>query len=67
MYISTFFLPLLNTGSSNFVEGTALKEDKQECSGDLRYTFIYSLKYVTSDLSRSHRSDAVSSSSTGKI
>lgn len=48
-------------GSANFVEGKALRKDKQECSDDLLYTFIHSLEHVTSYLSQSHCSDAVSS------
>lgn len=48
-------------GSANSVQGKALRKDKQECSDDLIYIFIHSLERVTSYLSLSHCSDAVSS------
>lgn len=59
--ISTFLSSLLNMGSANFVEGMALRKDKQECSDDLLYTFIHFLKRVTSYLCHPHCPDAVSS------
>lgn len=63
-YISTFLSPFLNMGSANFFEGKALRKDKQERSDDLVCTRIHSLKRVTSHLSQSHCSNAVSSFTT---
>lgn len=61
LYISTFLSPFLNIGSDNFVGGKVLRKDRQECSDDLVYTCIHSLEHVTSHLSQSHCSNAVSS------